>query len=94
VCFLVATKKREGYWGTAGEGKTGYLPQYDSFMEMRGGIRGLLEMLLGPPQTIAATRLSTTAARSRYVGHIHGVGWRRGGIYRAPLWEWLLGALE
>jgi hypothetical protein len=33
------------YWGTAGEEKVARLPQYDSFMEIRGGIGGLLEML-------------------------------------------------
>ena len=43
--ILVAIKKREGYWGTAGEGKVGYLPQYNSFMGMRGVIRGLLKMI-------------------------------------------------
>jgi hypothetical protein len=43
--ILVATKKRERYWGTAGEEKVAHLPQYDSFMGMRGGIGGLLEML-------------------------------------------------
>ena len=32
--------------GTAGEGKVGYLPQCDSFMGIRCGIGGLLEMLL------------------------------------------------
>jgi hypothetical protein len=33
--ILVATKK-ERYWGTAGEEKVAHLPQYDSFMGMRG----------------------------------------------------------
>ena len=43
---MVATNKREGYWGTVGEGKSDYLPQYDSFMGMEDGIGELLEMLL------------------------------------------------
>jgi hypothetical protein len=42
----VATQKKEGYWGIAGEAKVGYLLQYDSFMGMRGGIGRLLKMLL------------------------------------------------
>jgi hypothetical protein len=39
-------QEKEMYLGTAREEKIVYLPQYDSFMGMRGGIGGLLEMLL------------------------------------------------
>ena len=41
----MTTKNRGGYWETAGARKKLHLPQYDSFMGMRGGIGGLLEML-------------------------------------------------
>ena len=43
---MVTTKNRGGYWGTVGARKKLHLPQYDSFMGMRGVIGGLLEMLL------------------------------------------------
>ena len=42
----MTTKNRGGYWGTAGARKKLHLPQYDSFMGMRGGIGRLLEMLI------------------------------------------------
>ena len=42
----MTTKNRGGYWGTAGARKKLHLPQYDSFMGMRGVIGGLLEMIL------------------------------------------------
>jgi hypothetical protein len=38
-------QKKRRYWGTAREEKVAHLPQYDSFMGMKGGIGRLLEML-------------------------------------------------
>jgi hypothetical protein len=44
--ILVATKKKEKYWGTVEVRKKKYsCPQYDSFMGIGGGIGELLEML-------------------------------------------------
>jgi hypothetical protein len=43
--ILVATKKRERYWGTAGARKKHSYSQYDSFIGIRGNNGELLEML-------------------------------------------------